>query len=267
MVDRVVGQWHRAVAAGVGHLELQVEHLLLGCLHVVGDPLAVHDDTPAALVQDVGGIEQLRSVGQDPRHPVVGSALLVGGERHDDVALGDEILGLHPQQDRQVHGTLVLVVGDATTEKHSVALDEFERRQGPVLGVGLDHVVVREQEDRLERRVPAPVANDQVALLGLARLDHHDVLGGKAGGAHVARHRLGGGGHVAGALGGVELHQLLEQGPGALLPLGQGALLGLGGAEPGRGHEQAEQGGAEETGHGLGSEGMSWCWRSSNGDA
>ena len=85
---------------------------------------------------------------EEPGHAVVPAALFVGGQRHDEIAVGHE--ALLPVADQvghegRGHG---LVVGGAPAVEVAVLLEQLEGIDGPVLAVGLDDVEVREQQQR-----------------------------------------------------------------------------------------------------------------------
>ena len=95
MVDGVVRDGKRAVAALVAHLEPIVDHVLLAHLYVVREPSAVQRLAPAALVQRIFGVYQLTLVLEQPLNTIERSAaFLVGRERDDYVAIGLEFLAL-----------------------------------------------------------------------------------------------------------------------------------------------------------------------------
>src|SRR5207249_3547243 len=102
------------------------------------------------------GVDQVAPVGQKPRDAViVRGRLLAGRERQDQVAVGDEALALEPDQRRDQDRRSVLDVDRAAPVEVAVLLDQFVRIEGPVLAPRLDHVQVREKQDRAPRAAAA----------------------------------------------------------------------------------------------------------------
>ena len=103
-------------------------------------------------------------------HPIVrrGNDLFVAGQRQHDVAIRDVFLGAIAHQIGNESGGHGLVVGGATRIKMAVLLDEFERIALPIFALGLHHVDVREQQQRLFRAIAAQ-AHDQISLFCAAR--------------------------------------------------------------------------------------------------
>jgi hypothetical protein len=56
-------------------------------LNAIGDVLAISDHSTSAFIQCILRIDQLTVILQEPDHTIVGTSFLVGGERHDDVAI------------------------------------------------------------------------------------------------------------------------------------------------------------------------------------
>ncbi len=224
LVDRVLANRQRGVAARVLRSEPEGEVDLLGRLDVVRDLAAVPLRAAATLVQGESGVDQLPVLGEQELDSVAGPGLLVGGERDHDVPLGDEALPAPADQVGGVDRALVLVVRRAAAVEVAVPLLERERRDvgAPVLGQGVDHVDVGHQQDRLGVRIAAAQPGHQVALRReVGRDEDADILGRKAGFEQGVGHRLGGP-RVVAALGvrRVDLDELLEQGAG------QGHVLG-----------------------------------------
>ena len=88
MIDGVVGDRERAVAALIPNLEAEGEHVFLAHLNVVGDFLAAGFFTPAAFINGEVGVDQFAMVLEQPVDSVVRSAaFFIGGEGDDDVAV------------------------------------------------------------------------------------------------------------------------------------------------------------------------------------
>ena len=125
MIDGVVRDRQRAVAALVRHLQPVVDDVLFAHLHVVRDPLAGDRLAPSALVEAELGVDQIALVLQQPDDAVVGAAaLFVGGERDDDVAVRLEAFTLVANQVGDPDRRLRLVVAGAAAVEVAVALGE-----------------------------------------------------------------------------------------------------------------------------------------------
>jgi hypothetical protein len=241
LVDGVLLHRLRGVTAGVGDFEPEIGVHLLRRLDVVREVLAVAHAPAAPFVECVLCLDEGAVVLQQVVDAVVGPALLIGGERHDDVAVPTIPLGLEAHDRRQVHRAVVLVVGDAAPEEGRVLLDEGERRQRPVLGLGLDHVDVREEEQRLAAHVPSAQTGDEVPL-AVVLLDDDHVGVGKTGRLEARRHRLRRLERAPRTLGRVDLDEFLEEVARRGIPLGLADVPNLLGVRQRRCREQ-ERGG------------------------
>jgi hypothetical protein len=194
--------------------DLQAEALvdLLRGLDRVGNSTAVLDDAAPTLVQGILGVDQLPVIGQEIHHAVGRAPFLVRRQRDHDVAVRDEPLALHADQVGHVDGGFVLVVGGAPAVEESVLLDERERVQVPVGGIGLHHVDVSQEQDGPPTRVSAPQPGDQIALAG-SGLDDVHVGRVEAGLEQPIRHGLRGRGVVTHRIGRVDFDELLEDLP------------------------------------------------------
>ena len=94
---------------------------------------------------------------------------LAAGQRQLERAQRAVFLRAVANQRVDPDGRLGLVVDAAARVEVAVLLDQLERIAGPVLALGLDHVDVREQQDRLELRIATGIDGDQAALLGMIR--------------------------------------------------------------------------------------------------
>jgi hypothetical protein len=192
---------------------------------------------------------------------------LVGGEGDDDVPIPRVAFGAQPHDGRQVHRRVVLVVGDAAPVEGAVLLDEGERRERPVLGLGLDHVDVREQEDRLAGHVLAAQPRHEVPLaVGLLDDDHVGV--GEAGLLEARGHGLRGLERTPRTFGGVDLDQLLEQVARGGVPAGAADVADLlGRGEGGGGQEERRGGNANRGWHVCVRDGGALWWANACGKA
>ena len=214
MVDRVVLDRQRAVAARVRHLEVEILVHLLAGLHLVREVLPLPHAAAAALVDRELGVDQILVVLHEPLGAVEIAAFFVGREREDQVAIRLEAFVLQPNQVGHELRRHRLVVAGAAAVEEAVLLDERERIHRPVLALRFDDVEVREEKERLAR-AGAAVAEDQVALARIGSEDLH-VGGGEARRLQPRRDRLGRLRDVAGGrVGRVDLDQLLVNLPRA----------------------------------------------------
>ncbi len=152
---------------------------------------------------------------QEPFHAVRSAALLVGGQREDDVAIRREPLPLQSNEIGDHDGIARLHVLRPAPIIIAVLLDELKRIGGPVLAPRFDHVEVADDENRPQRLAPqrrirlAAIAGDQVAL-PLIGPDHGDVGRRESGIEQSLRHRLRRHGGASDRIRGVDLDQLLE---------------------------------------------------------
>ena len=102
---------------------------------------------------------------------------LVGLQHDDDVAIGREPLLLVANQVGDERGRHKFVVACPAAIEVAIAFQQLERLDRPVLAFGLDHVEMREQQNRSARAGP-PQPRDEVAL-ALRRLEHMNVGGCK----------------------------------------------------------------------------------------
>src|SRR6266853_1362229 len=210
MVDRVVLHRHRAVPAGIGHLELVgLENLFAGLDgHAQSVAVLVEQAVPAFVERELGVdqvavvLEQVYDAAEIRRDD-----FLVAGRYEDEVAL--RTVAFPPVADEigDEHRDHRLVVGGAAGVEIAVFLDELEGGALPVLALRLHHIEVSQQHDR-SFRAGAPVAGDEVALLRPAgRHDHLHLLRRQPARFQACGHRLRRGRAAPGRVGGVDLDQ------------------------------------------------------------
>src|SRR5712671_1331739 len=243
MIDRIVFERDRAVAALVFHVELKIQHDFLAGLDAVPDRLAVLQSDAAALVQCEFGIDQIAMVLEQPLDPqrVTVKDFLVGLERQDDVAIGPVAFLLVANEIGDKGRRHVFVVARAAGIEIAVLLRQLERLARPVLAAGRHDVEMRHQQDRLAR-AGAAQPGDQIAL-ARRRLEYVDVGVRKTGSLETRRHRLRRTRGVAGRGHGVDLDKLLVDVEGKLLLRAQ-SLRAAGACHHGqrrdRGDEESE---------------------------
>ena len=199
VIDRVVLHGHRAVAAGIHRLELEILVHLLARLYLVGQVLALAARAPAAFIDCHLGIDQIAMVLHQPVDAVELTAFLVGGQRENQIALGREVLFFQANQVGQELRGHALVVARAASVEPAVMLQKREGIDRPILPLRLDDVEVSEQQQRPPRTGAAP-SRDEVVLPRI-RPDHLQVAVGPPGslqprggglrrGRNVARRRV-----------------------------------------------------------------------------
>ena len=214
--DGVDARRARAVAAGVRRLQRKVLVDLLARLDLQRNRLAVLVVLPArAFVDRERGVEHFRLRLHQPAHAVEESRarrLLAAGQGELDVAARRvAFLPVADEAVREDRGHR-LVVADAARVEPAVFLDQLEGVALPVLALRLDHVDVREQQDGLDRAVPAAQHGDQRAVFRrLRRRQDLRVLGRDSGREQVLLHRLGRLRAVADRARRVDLDQFLEE--------------------------------------------------------
>jgi hypothetical protein len=169
----------------------------------------------AAPVEVVDGlrVDQVAVVLQEPRRPVgIAPRLLVGGEGDDDVPRRLEALPPQPHQGLGQGRVAVLHVDRAPAIEEAILLRQREGIDRPVLGAGLHHVEVADEQDRPALAL-ARVADHQIALGRLVigrqeqRVGPREASGEKARADRLGRRRR------AVGVRGVGLHQVLEDRP------------------------------------------------------
>ena len=104
---------------------------------------------PAGLADRLGApVEELAVLAHDVPGAVLAGALLVGEERQDEVAARPAPLAQPPPDDGERHGQAALHVDGAAPPHAPVADLARERRDGPLGGVGGDHVQVPVDQER-----------------------------------------------------------------------------------------------------------------------
>jgi hypothetical protein len=191
---------------------------LLGRLHAVEEWLPVAVNAAASLVDHQRRVHLVAVILEQPVDAVRGAALLVRGQRDDDVTVGDVALLLRPEDVRDEDRRHRLVVGRAAPVVVAVPLREDERVEiGRPVGLErLDDVEMREEQQRPARARAAADPRNDVVLLG-ARTADEDVGLGNAGIAEALRHRDRRRRHVARRHPRVDLDQLLVDLAGDLL--------------------------------------------------
>ena len=179
LVDRVVGPRLGRVAALVVRGELILRVGLLGGLQREAQRLAVLAEAPAAAIgiQPIFGVGPLAPLGRGKLGALAGG-LLVAGEQHHDVAARLEPLRLQLQQSGDNRDITGLHVQHAATIIITVLLKKLERVDRPVGGLGLHHVHMAHQQDRLLRgstRRRRPAHDQRGGVVGWGGLVWDDV--------------------------------------------------------------------------------------------
>ena len=237
LVDRVVVARDGRVAAAIFRRHGEVRRHFLRGADRVDERLAVAQRAAAAFVERVRRVDQLAVVRDQPSHAVRPAALFVGGQREDDVAVGNVVFLLEAQQRGDEDRRHRLVVTRAAAVVVAVALreDEWIEVGRPVLLERRHDVEVREEQERFATaRARAVVSDDDVALIG-PRAALEDVGLRKPRVAESLRHRIRRDGRAADGVDGVDLDQLfVDVVRELLLRAERRALLILGGERGGK---------------------------------
>ena len=157
IVDRIVGARAAAVPALVARGEVIGLEDLLGGLQPEAErpPVLGEGPAPGVGVERIFGVEQVAPLGRaEPRAIALG--LLVAGVEDDDVAGRLEPRLAQLDQRRGGGDHALLVVARPAAVEIAVLFDEGERVFLPLGALGLDHVHVREDQDRLCRPTRCP---------------------------------------------------------------------------------------------------------------
>ncbi len=153
-------------------------------------------------------------LGQEHRAVAARAAgFLAAGQRHLDGVLG--LIALLLETDHRIgpDRRLRLVVRGAAAIEIAAFLDQGEGIAAPILALGLDHVEMGQQQNRLGLGVGTLQLDDDAAGLGLLGRRHEEVDVGilVAAGLETRLELMGGLGAVADRGGGVGFHQLLVE--------------------------------------------------------
>jgi hypothetical protein len=214
VVDGVVLDGPRAVAARVGRLEREVLVDLLAGLDLQGDGLpGVVELAAGPLVESESGAQRLGVVLEQPFDAVERiRRLFAAGHRELDVAprlesfllIADQAVG----EDRRHR----LVVAGAARVEPPVFLDQLEGIAHPVLALRLDDIEVREKKDGAGLGIASAQRGDEVAVLrSIGRNENPDVARRQPRRLEPRPHRFRGGGATARGEGCVDLDQFLVQ--------------------------------------------------------
>ena len=186
---------------------------LLAGLHRHAQTASFFDLSAASVqVQAVGCVDPIAMIGHQPVDAVGVSAFLVRGESHNDVAAGHEALAPQANQcvDKLGHAALHVERPASIEEAIAFGQPEWVQTCGPSIFRRVDHVEMRNQQDRLGCTLPAQ-PHHQVLLVG-AWAGERQIGIGEACDAQTRHHRLGRFGRSEGRRA-VNLHQFLQQLP------------------------------------------------------
>ena len=192
----------------VAHFEAQIEIPLLGGLYLVRDTLAINQNSSAAFIETVLGVDQFAVILEEPRDAVVwAAAFLVGCERNDDIAIRFVTLAPVADEVGDPDGCLRFVVAGAAAVEVAVLFGEGEGVKAPVFPLGFDDVDVREQENWLQL-AGAVIADDEIGLGGDGAAEEEIGLG-ETGGAKALRDSFCNGSGGSGGVTGFDFDDLL----------------------------------------------------------
>jgi len=117
---------------------------------------------------------------EQPIDAVVIAALFVGGQRKDQIAVGDKAFAFQAQKTFHQDGVAFLHVLRASAIEKSVFFDELEGVHGPVFAAGFDHIQVADEEDGFFL-AGAVIADDEI-LFAIVRACDDDFFFLEAGG-------------------------------------------------------------------------------------
>src|SRR2546430_884718 len=145
---------------------------------------------------------------EQPVHTVRRAALLIGGQRENQIAVRQISFPFQADEIGNQDGIAFLHVFCAAAVEVAVFLDEFERIGGPVRSERFDDIKVPDEKDGLTFSGPTKTRDE--IFLPFVRPGDLDIAFGEASVAQTFGHRFGGGCHVANGVGGIDLNELLE---------------------------------------------------------
>ncbi len=157
VINRIVRRGQGTVPAGVEHRQFEIGVLFLAGLHIYVHGLAIHGRHAARIrVQCELGVDQVAMVLQQPIDAVRFAALLIRGQRQNQVPVGTVALATEADEGGHQNGVVHLHVLRPAPVEITVLLHELEWVGGPILTPRLYHVEVTDDQHRLAwRRCPA----------------------------------------------------------------------------------------------------------------
>ena len=213
-----------AAAVGRGPFEVLVD--FLGGLDAEAQRPSVAPEPASAgiRVERIFGVEQLAELGRT--HPrALAFGFLVAGVVDEDVAVGLEAFRAKLEQGHCGANHALLVIACPASVEIAVLFDKLERVEHPVAALGLDHIRVGDEQDRLFPRWlgSRPAGEKGVGVLALVALvrEDLDVIGGPAVGPILLGEPVGHPLVLAASRDGRDLDRRLKQRPRLRLPLGR----------------------------------------------
>ena len=217
LIDRVVADGNRAVAARVAGFDAIILRRLFADLHAHRGQMPAFAQAfavghaAAAFIDGKFGIDQIAPVLGQPVGAIERTAgFLAAGQRQFQCAAQLHVPGFEPRHGVDPDRGHRLVIKGATGPEIAIFLDQGKRIAGPVGALGLDHVDMRKQQDRFLRVRCAGQHRNQPAI---ARVFGGGVIGdlivGKAGRLQPRAHALRRQRAAAGRHGGIGFHQFL----------------------------------------------------------
>src|SRR5207247_6714262 len=145
---------------------------------------------------------------QQPVNAVERATFLIGGQRKNQVAVGQIAFFFQADEIGNENGVAVLHVLGSAAVKVAVFLDEFEGIGGPVLAVRFDDVQVPDEQDGLA--ISSSAQTDNEILLPLVGSRDMDVLLSETRFEQTASQRFGSGRPIADGARRIDLNELLE---------------------------------------------------------
>src|SRR6185369_209277 len=108
-------------------------------LHSLVLTLAILESAAAGIAIDrVFGVDEVAPMLDQPFDPVIVAALLVGGKREDQVAIGPVILLFKADEVGQQQRIVRLHIGRAASIEPAIGFPELKRIERPIFAAGID---------------------------------------------------------------------------------------------------------------------------------
>src|SRR5882762_3917903 len=199
---------------GRRHSEIRIEnrHRLFRWLNAREQTLVlIFLKFAAVQVDAVFRIYPIAMFPEQPVHAVEGAALLIGGQRENEIAIRQIAFFFQADEIGDQDGIAFLHIFRATAVELAVFLDEFEGIRGPVRPERFDDVQVPDKQDGLAFSGSAKTRDE--ILFPFVRPGYSYVGLGEAPVEQTLGHRFGSSGDVANGVGGVDFNELLEYVP------------------------------------------------------
>src|SRR6266403_36634 len=106
----------------------------------------LRENASPVVIEDELGLDPVAMVFEQPVHTIRLTTFFVRGERENDVAVGDVVFLLEPNQGGGHDGVAVFHILGAAAVEVAIFFDELEGISGPILAAGFDYVKMSDQE-------------------------------------------------------------------------------------------------------------------------